>query len=841
MMNLSAEELLDHSQWLRRFAAALVRNSEDADDLAQDALVALAGSRSKVRDVRGFLAGTVRFLALNRHRGTARRQGLEAEVAREHDHMSPANDDVRERMDMMRVVLEEVRELPPLQARTIGARFFDELSHGEIALREGVTTSTVRSNLTRGLAALRERLDRRLGGRDVWCAVLGPWAVPVPAGLFSGAESPVSAAAPTAPGASFGSALFSAGVMFMSAKVIGAVAAVLALVALWAASDRDPGPERALAVISSVEAVDATDPPEPLEDVSGGGERTSVGTTPSQSTLRPDSATTEVVEALYPLEGRLVDRATGEPLGGMRVRFHRPQDDPSVASHIGDATSQSNGSFRADDAPVPAGPVTVSISDGVDLHASSYGFGPFDLELPFQRDIEVDLGPTIQLHYVTGPFSLTERYGVQARSAGAVHRRSMNETLMRLAPAPWVRFRSPLKGKGPWTLRLASDDGLVVGTGSFELASGVAPDPVPVHFKERGAVEFTQSAPSIGVARGRFVDLFTEAGEALESVRLTVAGGVAVGRVGGLKGGVYAWSCRVGDAVKEGTVEVHSGELTQVRVAPFDGPLATIHVSIDATAVPETDVGEFGFFLFEEANPENSYQPTAKRTEGAADGMWQILVEELPKARWMVAVHAGKGYQVDRTVQPIAEGAAATRVVVTKQATRAVALEVFDTGGTAIVHGVEAVHLNGVNLSHLTYGVNGLLEPVEVPSDSPTVFVARAPGYQMTQVDYDPSRDGSTVRVTLKRGWRGRVFVVEGDALEPISGARVIIDGQEAGRTALDGAFWFEGDGPPSRIDIEIDDPAFDVISHPFELKDTPPLDLVPGYPFIVKRGAGDR
>ena len=56
IMDLSAEELLSHSEWLRRFAAALVRDRQDADDLAQDALVALAATDSEVRDVRGFLA-----------------------------------------------------------------------------------------------------------------------------------------------------------------------------------------------------------------------------------------------------------------------------------------------------------------------------------------------------------------------------------------------------------------------------------------------------------------------------------------------------------------------------------------------------------------------------------------------------------------------------------------------------------------------------------------------------------------------------------------------------------------------------------------------------------------
>ena len=40
--------------------------------------------------------------------------------------------------------------------------------------REGSSPSTVRAHLTRGLAALRERLDRRAGGRDAWCAVLAP-------------------------------------------------------------------------------------------------------------------------------------------------------------------------------------------------------------------------------------------------------------------------------------------------------------------------------------------------------------------------------------------------------------------------------------------------------------------------------------------------------------------------------------------------------------------------------------------------------------------------------------------------------------------------------------------
>ena len=89
----------------------------------------------------------------------------------------------------------------------------------------------------------------------------------------------------------------------------------------------------------------------------------------------------EGAERLYPLEGRVVDSATGEPVEGLRVTFERKGADSGGNTYLGKATSRSNGSFRADQAPVPAGRVAVYVGDSVGLPFGTK-FGPLHLELP---------------------------------------------------------------------------------------------------------------------------------------------------------------------------------------------------------------------------------------------------------------------------------------------------------------------------------------------------------------------------------------------------------------------------------------------------------------------------
>src|SRR4051794_3062539 len=71
---LRPEQLLAHVEWMRRLALALVRDPDEADDLAQDGVqAALARPPLTDRPVRPWLAGVLRKLAKLRARGRGRR------------------------------------------------------------------------------------------------------------------------------------------------------------------------------------------------------------------------------------------------------------------------------------------------------------------------------------------------------------------------------------------------------------------------------------------------------------------------------------------------------------------------------------------------------------------------------------------------------------------------------------------------------------------------------------------------------------------------------------------------------------------------------------------------
>ena len=195
LSTLRVDELLEHATWLRTFAAALVRDPNEAEDLVQGALGAARRTPQNIQNLRAYLAGTVRNLAWKNRREEARRRAREEDRAKEQWREAPAADEQLMAVETMRIVLEQVAQLPRAQGRAISLRFIEELPTAEIAQREGCSPTTVRSNLSRGLATLRSRLDERGGGRDAWLGVLAPWALSPQLAVPSSISSRVSEAA----------------------------------------------------------------------------------------------------------------------------------------------------------------------------------------------------------------------------------------------------------------------------------------------------------------------------------------------------------------------------------------------------------------------------------------------------------------------------------------------------------------------------------------------------------------------------------------------------------------------------------------------------------------------
>lgn len=188
---LSPEELLLQARWMRPLAQRLVGESHAAEDVVQESMAAALERRPDARGpLAPWLARVVRNVALRLRRDEARLAERHALRAKDEAYAAGGRGllDVRagcdplaslERLDTQQMLLELVRGLDePLRA-TIVLRYFEGLSSAEIARRTRVPDATVRWREQRALQELRARLERRLGSRDAWCALLAPLAEPI--------------------------------------------------------------------------------------------------------------------------------------------------------------------------------------------------------------------------------------------------------------------------------------------------------------------------------------------------------------------------------------------------------------------------------------------------------------------------------------------------------------------------------------------------------------------------------------------------------------------------------------------------------------------------------------
>lgn len=187
------DELLRHQEFVRRLAARLVSDEQGAEDLAQDVWVAALARRPRgLASARAWLSRVTRNLAAKRARGERHRRGRETRAAE--DPPASSVDAVSSEFELQHRVADAVHRLDEPYRSTILLRYFKELSHREIAERTGVPIATVRTRLQRGVARLRDRLDREHDGdREGWIRglvllfgkdLLAP-AVPVTGGLLT--------------------------------------------------------------------------------------------------------------------------------------------------------------------------------------------------------------------------------------------------------------------------------------------------------------------------------------------------------------------------------------------------------------------------------------------------------------------------------------------------------------------------------------------------------------------------------------------------------------------------------------------------------------------------------
>ncbi|MEM9378443.1 MAG: sigma-70 family RNA polymerase sigma factor [Planctomycetota bacterium] len=245
-----AKALLRELDWMRALARRLVSDA-DREDLVQDVVAAtLERPPRHERGLRGWLALALRNRARDLASARQARRHRESRAAQATDATASA-DEIEERARMQRRLVDEVLTLDAPTRRALLLRYFDGLAPAEIARREGVHASTVRSRLHRGLATLKERL-----GGDEHAHEWLPAVALVAAGpLGSTVElpDPPGRRADPLPASSYGAARLAAAAVLL-------VAGGATLFSVTDRGDPPPAVTRPLAAITAATDVDLEAP-----------------------------------------------------------------------------------------------------------------------------------------------------------------------------------------------------------------------------------------------------------------------------------------------------------------------------------------------------------------------------------------------------------------------------------------------------------------------------------------------------------------------------------------------------------------------------------------------------
>lgn len=195
--------LIADQEWMSRLAQRLCGDPDEAADLVQDTWLAALRGGGDGRPSRGWLAAVLRRRSASRWRARDRGQARERESVREHG--APASDELAAKLEAQQIVGRAVLALEEPYRTVVLLRYQEGQDAEAIGRALGRSAGTVRSQLQRALARLREELDRESGGdRDAWLAALAPLAafrlrepVPVPAPGASTLVPLASAAAVT--------------------------------------------------------------------------------------------------------------------------------------------------------------------------------------------------------------------------------------------------------------------------------------------------------------------------------------------------------------------------------------------------------------------------------------------------------------------------------------------------------------------------------------------------------------------------------------------------------------------------------------------------------------------
>jgi RNA polymerase sigma factor (sigma-70 family) len=154
-----AEVLHRHRRALEGLGVTLLRNVAAAQDAVQDAIEAILKVRTEFASEAGLLAYARKSVVNRCHSANRRASVANRYLGRFLDPPAPAADEAILLADEHQRLLRCFYRLPQRQRESLALRHFADLDDREIADVLQITRVAVRSNISRGLAALRRLLE----------------------------------------------------------------------------------------------------------------------------------------------------------------------------------------------------------------------------------------------------------------------------------------------------------------------------------------------------------------------------------------------------------------------------------------------------------------------------------------------------------------------------------------------------------------------------------------------------------------------------------------------------------------------------------------------------------
>jgi RNA polymerase sigma-70 factor (sigma-E family) len=148
-----------HYRALVRLSALLVRDTQTAEEVVQDAFVAMHDGWQRLRNAENALA-YLRQAVVNRSRSVLRhRTVVDKNMQKAPPDMPSAEHGALAQLERSAVV-DALRKLPERQRQAIVLRYYADFSEAQIAAAMQISRGAVKSHTARGMAALRASLEQ---------------------------------------------------------------------------------------------------------------------------------------------------------------------------------------------------------------------------------------------------------------------------------------------------------------------------------------------------------------------------------------------------------------------------------------------------------------------------------------------------------------------------------------------------------------------------------------------------------------------------------------------------------------------------------------------------------